>query len=122
MIDDATLDHNRHTFAVDASCECGITLSELISSQDAEIRRLRQDHEGATNNINPALDKIDTLKADLAAHRAVVREASTLIDLLGCYVEAARTIKPTELVHQKVEAEWKEFQDHPLVQRAREEK
>ena len=58
---------------------------------------------------------------DLAAHQAVVRQASKLVDLLGGYVEVARKIKPDEPFHQQVEAEWKEFQTLPLVVAARRE-
>ncbi len=102
MINDATLAH-RHKFAVDASCECGITLSGLVRSQDAEIRRLQKldtpellDENQALMEENRRLRErsefyyedsmemmeqrdaayvaVDKLHADLAAYRAVVRE------------------------------------------------
>ena len=126
MIDDATLAH-RHKFPVDASCECGVMLSALIRSQEAEIRRLREHEEELRRAIMrlplPPTDMGDgpdervghALQA-LAAHRAVIRELADLLD-----VDAL-----PEFANEGDMIAWVERKNaalaHPLVQQAREEK
>ena len=79
MIDDATL-------AAWEQHADQITWNDghIILACITEIRRLRQNHEWATNNITNAVNKIDVLKAALAAYRAVVRtyEASLASGLM----------------------------------------
>ena len=109
----------QHTHGVqggllDAMCrECADAYArQQVEPLETEIRRLREAHEWATNNINTALNKIDTLKADLAAHRAVVRELAESLEAWGTGKDSAGQI----VCHVS------HLLAHSLVQQAREEK
>ncbi len=71
MIPDATLAH-KHEFAVDATCDCGISISQLVYEQAAEIRRLREEqsfHDGLDDGI------IRRLRAQVEMLHGLVEEA-----------------------------------------------